>query len=103
MLLIRTLLLKRTLMLRRTLLLMWTLLTGARPAPDEWRPESISNLRKDIPREIAAAIDAALELVGRSNIVWGSDYPHIDSLRVDDHLPRQWPELSSNAEQLFRI
>ncbi|MGA1675423.1 MAG: amidohydrolase family protein [Pseudomonadales bacterium] len=48
-------------------------------------------------------IDSALELVGRSNIVWGSDYPHIDALRVDDHLPKQWPELSSNAEQLFRI
>lgn len=48
-------------------------------------------------------IDAALEMVGSQNIVWGSDYPHIDSLKVEDHLPHRWPQLSQNAERLFRI
>ena len=41
--------------------LIWSLLTGRRPPIDGTRLEAVSTLRKDIPREIAAAIDAALE------------------------------------------
>jgi serine/threonine-protein kinase len=42
-------------------LLLWSLLTGKRPPMDGSRPQSVSQLRSDIPREIAAAIDATLE------------------------------------------
>jgi len=41
--------------------LLWSLLTGRRPPSDGTRLESVSKIRTDIPREIAAAIDAALE------------------------------------------
>ncbi len=48
-------------------------------------------------------IDMALELVGEDRIAWGSDYPHVDSLKVDDHLPKQWPGLTTNARKLFSL
>jgi serine/threonine protein kinase len=41
--------------------LLWSLLTERRPPMDGTRLESVSRLRRDIPREIAAALDAALE------------------------------------------
>jgi len=48
-------------------------------------------------------IDVALELVGHDRIMWGSDYPHVDALKVDEHLPTRWPELSRNAESVFNL
>lgn len=42
-------------------LVMWSLLSGLRPPIDGTRPESLGKLRSDVPREITAAIDAALE------------------------------------------
>ena len=41
--------------------LLWTLLAGKRPPLDGSKPVPIGKLRSDIPREIAAAIDATLE------------------------------------------
>lgn len=41
--------------------LLWSLLAWRRPPSDGSRPESLSRLRSDIPREIAEAIDTALE------------------------------------------
>jgi len=48
-------------------------------------------------------IDSALELVGEKNILWGSDYPHVDALDVATHLPSDRPQLARNAEALFRL
>ncbi len=42
-------------------LLLWSLLTGKKPPQDGTWPAKISTLRKDLPREIAAVIDAALD------------------------------------------
>jgi eukaryotic-like serine/threonine-protein kinase len=42
-------------------ILLWSLLSGRVPPLNGMRPEPISSLRPDIPREIAAAIEAALE------------------------------------------
>jgi eukaryotic-like serine/threonine-protein kinase len=41
--------------------LLWSLLAGREPPVNEERPASLIKLRADIPREIAAALDAALE------------------------------------------
>ena len=41
--------------------LVWSLLTGLEPPRDGARPDPISTLRPDLPRELHAAIDAALE------------------------------------------
>lgn len=48
-------------------------------------------------------IDMALNLVGDDRIMWGSDYPHVDALKVDDHLPKRWPQLAENATRVFGI
>jgi predicted TIM-barrel fold metal-dependent hydrolase len=48
-------------------------------------------------------IDMALELVGRDRILWGSDYPHVDALNLDDHLPVKWPELAENFRSAFPV
>ena len=48
-------------------------------------------------------IDMALELVGRDRILWGSDYPHVDALKLDDHLPLKWPELAENFRSVFPV
>ncbi len=42
-------------------LLLWSLLSGRRPPEDGGRPPSIGSLRPDLPGDLAAAIDAALE------------------------------------------
>jgi len=42
-------------------LLLWTLLSGRKPPSDGTWPAKISTIRKDLPREIAAVIDAALD------------------------------------------
>jgi serine/threonine-protein kinase len=42
-------------------LLLWSLLTGLKPPQDGTWPAKISTLRKDLPREIAAVIDASLD------------------------------------------
>ncbi len=42
-------------------LLLWSLLTGLKPPQDGTWPAKIGTLRKDLPREIAAVIDAALD------------------------------------------
>jgi predicted TIM-barrel fold metal-dependent hydrolase len=49
------------------------------------------------------SIDMALQLVGDDRIMWGSDYPHVDALKVDDHLPSRWPQLARNADAVFRL
>lgn len=41
--------------------LIWSLLTGQEPPTDGQRLEPLSNLRPDLPRELHAAVDAALE------------------------------------------
>jgi predicted TIM-barrel fold metal-dependent hydrolase len=48
-------------------------------------------------------IDACLKLVGPDRILWGSDYPHVDALNIDEHLPRKWPELARNANKVFAL
>jgi serine/threonine-protein kinase len=42
-------------------LLLWTLLSGRKPPSDGTWPAKITSLHKDLPREIAAVIDAALD------------------------------------------
>ncbi len=42
-------------------LLLWSLLSGRKPPADGTWPAKISTLRQDLPREIAAVIDAALD------------------------------------------
>jgi eukaryotic-like serine/threonine-protein kinase len=42
-------------------LLLWSLLSGKKPPQDGTWPAKISTLRKDLPREIAAVIDASLD------------------------------------------
>lgn len=46
-------------------------------------------------------IGAALELVGEKNILWGTDYPHVDALEVAAHLPSGFDQLARNAESVF--
>jgi uncharacterized protein len=46
-------------------------------------------------------IGSALELVGDDRILWGSDYPHVDALKLDEHLPDQFPQLARNAYSVF--
>jgi predicted TIM-barrel fold metal-dependent hydrolase len=48
-------------------------------------------------------IDAALELVGEDRIMWGSDYPHVDSLEIAANLPRSNDQLGENAKAVFRL
>ena len=42
-------------------LLMWSLLAGKRPPTDGTWPRRISGIRTDLPREVAAVVDAALD------------------------------------------
>jgi predicted TIM-barrel fold metal-dependent hydrolase len=49
------------------------------------------------------SIDAALELVGADRILWGSDYPHIDSLEIAKHIPTGYGVLQRNAEAVFNL
>src|SRR6202012_4214803 len=42
-------------------LLLWSLLAGKRPPTDGTWPRRISNLRGDLPKEVAAVLDAALD------------------------------------------
>jgi uncharacterized protein len=46
-------------------------------------------------------IDEALSLVGEDRILWGSDYPHVDALNINDHLPTDHPQLAENAYRVF--
>lgn len=46
-------------------------------------------------------IGEALTLVGDDRILWGSDYPHVDALRIEDHLPAAFPQLAQNALRVF--
>lgn len=46
-------------------------------------------------------IDEALALVGEDRILWGSDYPHVDSLAVQENLPWKWEQLAANALRVF--
>jgi predicted TIM-barrel fold metal-dependent hydrolase len=48
-------------------------------------------------------IDVALRLVGEDRIMWGTDYPHIDSLDVAANLPTGFEALTRNAERVFRL
>ena len=48
-------------------------------------------------------IEMTLKLVGEDRILWGTDYPHIDSLTVADNLPTDFAVLARNAEQAFRL
>lgn len=48
-------------------------------------------------------IDVALDLVGDDRILWGSDYPHVDSLNIPTHLPRRWPQLARNFYSTFPV
>lgn len=64
--------------------LVWSLLAGRRP-PATGRPESIGTLRKDIPREIAAAIDATLE-------------PSADNRKITCAELEQWLEKITKVE-----
>ena len=58
-------------------------------------------------------IGAMLELVGEDRILWGSDYPHVDShLDAASHIresvsllsePRQRAVLGENARRLFQM
>jgi len=47
-------------------------------------------------------IGMALELVGEDRIMWGSDYPHVDSLEVSANLPTGYDVLAQNADAVFR-
>jgi uncharacterized protein len=46
-------------------------------------------------------IGEALCLVGDDRILWGSDYPHVDALNINDHLPKDHPQLAENAYRVF--
>jgi predicted TIM-barrel fold metal-dependent hydrolase len=48
-------------------------------------------------------IDSALQLVGQKNILWGSDYPHVDALDVATHVPTEQEQLGLNAEAVFNF
>ena len=48
-------------------------------------------------------IESALELVGQKNIMWGSDYPHVDALEIAAHLPHGHEQLAVNAETVFKL
>ncbi|MEQ8858634.1 MAG: amidohydrolase family protein [Pseudomonadales bacterium] len=48
-------------------------------------------------------IDSALELVGEDRILWGSDYPHVDALAIEEHLPTRWPQLAKNFYSAFPV
>jgi predicted TIM-barrel fold metal-dependent hydrolase len=48
-------------------------------------------------------IDTALEFVGEDRILWGSDYPHVDSLEVAANLPTGHPQLARNATAVFNL
>ena len=58
-------------------------------------------------------IDAMLDLVGEDNILWGSDYPHIDAnIRAPEIIRQSVSTLSAqrrsrvlrtNAERVFRL
>ncbi len=67
-------------------LLLWTLFTDREAPSAETRPESLSELRPDIPREISAAIDAALEASP-------------DRRRITCHDIAQWLAKVMNAEK----
>jgi eukaryotic-like serine/threonine-protein kinase len=66
--------------------LMWSLFADAELPTDGQRPASMSTLRPDIPREIAAAIDAALE-------------PSPDKRRITCHDLAQWASKLVNVER----
>lgn len=48
-------------------------------------------------------IAAALELVGKDRIMWGSDYPHVDALTIAENLPRDNAQLKINAQNVFKL
>ena len=50
-------------------------------------------------------IDEVMRLVGEDKVVWGSDYPHVDSLfpLVVNRFKEQNGVLSSNAVLLFGV
>jgi len=47
-------------------------------------------------------IDMALDLVGEDRILWGSDYPHVDSLDIVANRPDRWPQLAKNFYPVFQ-
>ncbi len=46
-------------------------------------------------------IQDVMRLVGEDRVVWGSDYPHVDSLPITDFLDASDSQLWSNAQRLF--
>lgn len=67
-------------------MLLWTLFTDREPPPNAARPDSLVELRPDIPREITAAIDAALE-------------PSPDRRRISCNDIAQWLSKVMNSEK----
>jgi len=54
-----------------------------------------------VAEPLERTVDMALELVGNENILWGSDYPHIDGLADVSVHPPQADLLSANAMRVF--
>ena len=48
-------------------------------------------------------IGAALEHVGDDRIMWGTDYPHVDSLEVARHVPAGYDQLWRNGNVVFNL
>ena len=74
-------------------LLMWSLLAGKKPPDDGTWPAKIGTLRKDLPREIAAVIDAALDrFPGTRRITCGEIERWLGKVASDDKGRRELKE-----------
>ena len=74
-------------------LLLWSLLTGRKPPADGTWPAKISTLRKDLPREISALIDASLDrFPGTRRITCGEIERWLGKIASDDNGRRELKE-----------
>ena len=74
-------------------LLLWSLLSGRKPPSDGTWPAKIGTLRQDLPREIAAVIDAALDrFPGTRRITCGEIERWLGKVASDDKGRRELKE-----------
>jgi eukaryotic-like serine/threonine-protein kinase len=74
-------------------LLLWSLLTGRKPPSDGTWPAKIGTLRKDLPREISALIDASLDrFPGTRRITCGEIERWLGKIASDDDGRRELKE-----------
>jgi serine/threonine-protein kinase len=86
-------------------LLLWSLLTGLKPPQDGTWPAKISTLRKDLPREIAAVIDASLDrFPGTRRITCGEIERWLGKVASDEKGRRELKEqMLTLADELSEV